>query len=509
MTGTMRPGDRRVAPHFGDVPRFGRRAFLAAIGSIAAGTALTATSGCRAAPPSSAAETRHLRVELVADPPTVRALLERAVRGHAEQGGYTVEISFVSPDDPSRRYAPAAPPLPDVMLLPTLGSARLFWDASLLDVTEAAERLVRQNGEMPQSLRRALTFEKKLWAVPLYTRAWGWLLRKDLADAAGLTVPSTLAEAMDVASRLAEPSRGISGWALPLLRSSEGESFVHQVILGYGGALADEGGRRVALESGETIEAVRFLSDLLRARHGPAGPASAGETTAPSPVPAHEPPAVVSGGAPGPRTALPSNPREWTREGREAAFLAGRIALAPVSAELYSRIRREERFPAKALQVVSPPGGPKRRTTTAEGRHLAVSAHTRHPELCLDLIAALVSPTQLRRLLLESEGAAVPAYADLTHDPFWDADPLRPGFAVNARGDLSRRLEMVEYGHPGPATPAAGDVAAELLLSGMVLRCAEEGIVPETAVREAHRRAERIYEAVAVELARARRGRSK
>ena len=333
---------------------------------------------------------------------------------------------------------------------------------------------MRRNGGIPSSFRRALTFEKRLWAIPFYTCGWAWLLRQDLLEAKGLAPPSTLAETLSAAVRLTDPGQRLAGWALPLLRSSEGETLVHQVILGFGGALADEQGRRVVLASPETVEAVGFLAGILR--------------------------------NPDLRRSLPSDPRDWLAPTREAGFLAGRIAMAPVSAELYSRIVRERSFPRKALRALSPPAGPKRRATTAEGYLFVVSRETRHPELCLDLIGELLSPGRLGQLILETDGAVVPAYANLTHHPFWDGDPLREVFATNARGDPSRQLEFAEFGYPGPVSSGAAEVHARLVLGEALARCAEDGISPETAVREAHRRAERIYDDVNRTMAAFRRG---
>ena len=452
---------------------WGRRHFLATAGRTLAISALAPAAGCRPAPPAPS-EPPRLRVELpLGELLTARALLESAVRDHAKRRGYVVDLSFAAPEDLPSRYPPGGEAMPDVAVAGTLGPARLFWGVSLLDVTEAAERMARRNGEMPPALRRALTFDKKLWAIPFYGRAWAWLLRQDLLDARGIAAPNTLAEALEAAAKLADPPRGLAGWSLPLVSSREGESLVHQVILDYGGSLADQAGQRVVLASPETVEAIGFLASLVR--------------------------------SPAARASLPSGRQAWSAPARQAEFLAGRVGMAPVSAELYSRIVQEKTFPRKALRAISPPGGPKRRTTSAEGRHFVVAAATKRPDLCLDLVAELLSPARLREFMVAADGAAVPAYADLTSDPFWDADPLRPAFATNVRGDSSRQLELVEYGFPGPGSAGAAEVAAQLVLSGTLARCAEDLMAPDLAVREGHQRAQLIYESVARTMASIRR----
>ena len=456
--------------------RRGRRWFL---GVASASAVLAPLVGCAPRSATNAPPT-SLRVALPASLPlAARSWLTTALREESAVLGVEVEIAVVESAALIRQFTSLdgpPEPLPDLALTATAGPARLGWGTTLAEVDDLAERLVRQNGAIATRLRQCLTSEKKLWAVPFGGTARLWLLRRDLADAGGVGAPNTFAEAVAAAGKLNDAARGTVGLALPLARSVECESLVAQVVAAFGGGLATSDGLQPALVSAEAAEALSFLADLVRRPE---------------------------------RAGLPLDRAAWSGAAVDAAFFAGRAALALVSADAYVASRADPHGLANDanLRSISPPAGSKRRATVPDGYAFVVARECARPDLVASLLRQVLSPARLRELAVATGGAFVPAYADATHQPFWDSDPILAGIIQAVRGDASRQIDVVEPGHPGPITAGAVEVGASLALSAALGRCSDEGLSAEDSLKLAQTGALHAYDRVTRDLAALRRRR--
>jgi sorbitol/mannitol transport system substrate-binding protein len=126
-------------------------------------------------------------------------------------------------------------------------------------------------------VREALTYEGGLYAVPFYGESSFLMYRKDLFQAAGLTMPAkpTWPQVAEFAAKLHNPSkkqagiclRGLPGWGEVLAP-------LDTVILTYGGRWYDEQWKP-HLTDPEAKQAVQFYVDLVR-RNGEPGAPNAG-----------------------------------------------------------------------------------------------------------------------------------------------------------------------------------------------------------------------------------------
>ncbi|MFC0627341.1 ABC transporter substrate-binding protein [Kribbella deserti] len=127
------------------------------------------------------------------------------------------------------------------------------------------------------TVRKALSYQDDLYSVPFYGESSFLVYRKDLFDAAGLTMPDrpTWPQVRDFAAKLDKPEqnqvgiclRGLAGWG-------ENLAPMNTVVNTFGGRWFDENWN-AQLDSPESSEAIKFYVDLVRT-HGEPGAATAG-----------------------------------------------------------------------------------------------------------------------------------------------------------------------------------------------------------------------------------------
>ncbi|WP_441344222.1 MULTISPECIES: ABC transporter substrate-binding protein [unclassified Rhodococcus (in: high G+C Gram-positive bacteria)] len=125
------------------------------------------------------------------------------------------------------------------------------------------------------TLKESLSYEGSMYSVPFYGESSFLMYRKDLMEAAGITMPEepTWQQVADAAAALDSPGlsgiclRGKPGWGEVLAP-------LNTVINAFGGRWYDENWN-AQLNSPEVREAVQFYVDTVR-EHGQAGAATSG-----------------------------------------------------------------------------------------------------------------------------------------------------------------------------------------------------------------------------------------
>jgi multiple sugar transport system substrate-binding protein len=108
-----------------------------------------------------------------------------------------------------------------------------------------------------------LSSEKdQLVGMPLWVEVQPLYYNKALLDAAGLSVPTTLDELKDAASKIHAPDRDVYGWTTRAT-SPLNTSTINPVLFSYGGSWLDDQGK-AALNSAEAVKALDWYGSMLR-----------------------------------------------------------------------------------------------------------------------------------------------------------------------------------------------------------------------------------------------------
>ena len=105
-------------------------------------------------------------------------------------------------------------------------------------------------------------------SLPLNIDPWMLYYNKELFDAKGVAYPKNFAEMVDVAARLNDPAKGVSGFVARGLKNANVPVW-SSFLLGYGGAFIDANGKLMT-DTPEALEAAKMYQTLL-AKYGPQG----------------------------------------------------------------------------------------------------------------------------------------------------------------------------------------------------------------------------------------------
>ena len=273
-------------------------------------------------------------------------------------------------------------------------------------------------------------------------------------EAKGLKPPKVYdPDVLEFARKTTDPAKDLWGFGQTLNRSDDGDGFMDNILLDYGGGTWDKDGKP-ALGTAflkQNTAALQFAVDTIQ-KHK------------------IQPPGVMG----------------WTDVSNNEAYMAGKLVTTNNGASLYfAMVNRKHELAPKTLLILTP-GGPAGSFVTSSCYNWEIFQKGKHPELAEDLIRWMEDEKRFEEYLQVSVGQAGPVYRARVDNPYWKSDP-------NFEAMVQNILKSVPLGHPGPITPAAAEVRGQKMLTDMAGRVVVGGLTAEAALKEAHARVEEIY----------------
>jgi multiple sugar transport system substrate-binding protein len=381
-------------------------------------------------------------------------ILGRQIEAWGKERNVGVEMDWATFGDREPKFVAAieAGNPPDMAEMHILGPTR--YKAALRDVSKLAGEIARAKGGMLPFAETATKLDGKFMAVPRYAMITVFFIRKDLMEAKGLKPPKVYdPEVVEFARKIQDPSKDLYGFGQTLNRSDDGDGFMENILWDYGGGSWDKEGKPAlnTVFREQNLKALQFAVDTIT-KHK------------------IQPPGVMG----------------WTDVSNNEAYMAGKLATTNNGASLYyAMVAKKHELAPKTLLVLTP-GGPAGSFVGSSCYNWGIFSKTQHADMCEDLIRWLEDEKHFTEYLQVSVGQAGPVYKGRVDNPYWKSDP-------NFGAIVQNILKSVNYGYPGPMTPASVEVRAQHVLTDMAGRVATGGLSPEAALKEAHARVEEIY----------------
>ena len=371
---------------------------------------------------------------------------------------------------------------PDAVLL--LGrqaqTARLQAMGLLQDLSGLMRQARRRFGALPRVTEQWHVVAGTWFAVPYYQRLVGHWVRAAALRGAGLDPGRDFFwqwdRMRDALGALAAPEQGYWPWGIGTAPTADTDAWCWNVINSFGGGLANQRGERVTLASRETVAAVEWLAETVRA------------LTA--------------------RQALPPPSAAWTDAEKNAAFRAGitgytfsdRLLGGDTDTGVSPRPVGDGASPGvpragdavRDLEAVylRAPEGPVARVPATSGGAVWYVPRGAPAEMVERLLEALLEPRAQQAIWAPGGAFALPAYEAGWQDPSLQG---LPGGA-NARRfrEELRSGAATADGNAGPPAPAA-QATADLRLAAGMLRAALAGRSARDAVAGAAQQAEQLF----------------
>jgi len=227
------------------------------------------------------------------------------------------------------------------------------------------------------------------------------------------------------------------------------------MLWSYGASECDETGKRVTLDSKETLEVVKYVRALYK-------------------------------------EAMEPDVLSWDDASNNKYLASGRGCWIhnPISA--YRTIQKANPELADKIYVWKTPAGPVRRIAGGSPNSYVVWRFARNPDVAIEFLRYWADHGS--ESFEASTGYNHPLFANIVPKPM----PILSNDPTSHPADKLTVLQTANdwhatYGYPGPASPASDEVADNFIMCDMMAKAATDKTTPEEAVAWATKEVELIY----------------
>jgi multiple sugar transport system substrate-binding protein len=321
------------------------------------------------------------------------------------------------------------------------------------DLTALIHEIEAKHGKvLPMGRQIAWNEDTKSWsAFPDYFIDFPGLYRKDLWDEIGMT-PETWEDVRVAGAKLKQKGYPVG---IALSHCVDANNSYRAILWSHGASECDETGKRVTLDSKETLEVVKYVRALYKEAMDPE---------------------ILSWDDAGNNRFLASGRGSWIHN--------------PISA--YRSIQKSNPQLADKIQLWRTPSGTVRRLTAGAPNSYIIWKFARNKETAVEFLKHYAD--HYGEAFRASTGYDHPLFANLVPKPM----PILSDDPTSHPPDKLKVLETADewcavFGYPGPSTPAADEVADSFIIPDMMANAATDKMTPEDAVKWATKEINLIY----------------
>ena len=332
------------------------------------------------------------------------------------------------------------------------GGAHLY-RKFLVDVTDLVEGVEKKYGKISVIGRQiGYNQDDKTWsAFPDYFINFPVMYRKSLWEEAGVT-PDSWDNVRIGGAKLKKKGNPVG---ISLGHSNDPNTTWRGLLWSYGGAVQDEAGKKVVLDSKETVEAVKFVAALYK-------------------------------------EAMTSDVLSWSDASNNQYIASGVASLIinPISA--YRTVQQVNKKIADDVFVMKPPKGPARQFMGAASEFYGIWKFSKNQEAAREFLKYYAD--HWPEAFKASEGYNNPCFANIVPKPMpiLSDDPTSTPHDKLAILQTSDEWSAVP-GYPGPAWPATDEIYNDFVICDMMAKAATGAMSAEDSVKWAAQQCEAIF----------------
>lgn len=332
------------------------------------------------------------------------------------------------------------------------GGAHLY-KKFLVDVTQLVEETEKKYGKV-STIGRQIGFnqEDKTWsAFPDYYINFPMMYRKSMWDEIGMK-PDTWDNVRIGGAKLKAKGHPVG---ISLGHSNDPNTTWRGLLWSYGGAVQDESGKKVVLQSKETIEAVKFAAALYK-------------------------------------EAMTSEVLSWDDSSNNRYLVSGVGCLISNPISAYRTFQKSNKAGADDTFPMEPPKGPARQIMAGTSEYYGIWKFAKNKEGAIEFLKAYRDnwPAAFKA----SEGYNNPCFENLVPKPM----PILSDDPTSTPHDKFKILQDSDKwsaapGYPGPSWPAVDEVFNNFIIPDMMAKTATGQMSAEDSVKWAAHQCEAIY----------------
>ena len=333
------------------------------------------------------------------------------------------------------------------------GGAHLY-RKFLIDVTDLVESVEKKHGKVTTIGRQiAYNQDDKTWsAFPDYYINFPAMYRKSLWDEIGMK-PDTWDDVRIGGAKLKAKGHPVG---ISLGHSNDPETTWRGLLWSYGASEQDETGKKVTLDTKETVEAVKFVAALYK-------------------------------------EAMTPDVLSWNDASNNQYIDSGVASLIvnPISA--YRTAQTLNKQVADDIFVMMPPKGPVRRLMDGGPEFYGIWKFAKNKETAIEFLKYYAD--NWVDAFKASSGYNMPIFANLVPKPM----PILSDDPTSTPRDKLAILQgsdewTASTGYPGPSWPATDEIYNNFIISDMMAKAATGSMTAEESVKWAAQQSQAIFD---------------
>ena len=375
------------------------------------------------------------------------------VNEFAKEKGIDIDLSMIAYDDFFPKWAAAIQSgnVPDISSFGFQEVGQFQAQGVLEDLTDLVSVIESKSGEFFQSTLNVVRFNGKIAAIPFTGSSQVMYYRKDLLEKAGIaSYPKTWEEFREFSKKVTDPKNGIYGAGIGYgSANSDSEWLTRSMIASFGGSIFDETGKKIVLNSPETLEAIKYIKALF----------TEDKTT---------PPAAMG----------------WDSGGNNNSYISGQSAFVFNAGSVLVAMINDRPDLLEVSGIAPIPAGPAGRYSPGIVDCLGIFKDAKNKELAKELMVFLLEPEWYASWIEASAPLSVPVLKALADEPVWQDEYNKPF--------IETMKDYIYLGYKGSFQPAAGEIANLRLLNNLFAEVIVKNVPIEDAIAEFVEEAEKV-----------------
>ena len=426
--------------------------------AAAAGAATTAPQPTAASKTTAAANISGAEVSLLQWNhfiPTADPFFKQQAADWGKQTGVNITVETINANDLVPRFTAAIQGQSGPSIFQMQYLAPHSFAEGLYDLSDLAEEIQPKFGKYYSQVQTSATVDGKYRAVPYAIFGNAVVYRKDYFQQAGAKVPETWDDFHDAVKKCAAINKPIGQTFAQTF--GDAPTFFYPLMWSYGGKEVQDDGKTLAINSKETIEAVKFAKTLWD-------------------------------------DGLDHRAASWDDSGNNTAFLADEISATLNGASIYFvgaglDGKNQPKPWADQMDHFLLPKGPTGQVAWFLDHTHGIPTYVKGKNLdaSKEFIRWIMDPAQYDQWFELQKGYTVGPGERLEQNKMWDSLPkaLQP---FRTAGKIARAL-----GYSGQPTAHTNEVFAKYVIVNMFARAAVQGMAPEESVAQAEAEMKQIY----------------
>jgi multiple sugar transport system substrate-binding protein len=388
--------------------------------------------------------------------PTADPFFRQQVEDWGKQTGVNATVETINANDLVPRFTAAIQGQSGPTIFQMQYLAPHSFAEGLYDLTDLAKEIEPKYGKYYDQVNTSAMVDGKYRAIPYAIFGNAVVYRKDYFQQAGVSkAPETWDEYDDAVKKLAAIGKPVGQTFAQTF--GDAPTFFYPLMWAYGGKEVEDDGKTIAINSPQTVEAVKFGKKLWD-------------------------------------DGLDHRAASWDDSGNNTAFLADEISATLNGASIY--------FVGAGLDGKNPPKpwadqmdhfllpkGPVAQVEWFLDHTHGIPTYVKGKDLdaSKELLRYIYDPKQYQPWFQLQKGYTIGMGDKLEQDPMWDQLPkaLAP---FRTAGKIGRAL-----GYSGQPTSKTNEVFAKYIVVNMFARAAVQGMSPEDSVKQAEDEMKQIY----------------